>query len=73
MVPLRHIANDIERGFVMVPQDPMILLGFINMKLRDFGMDLDALCEDLNVSRQDIEKTLATADYHYDAQHNQFV
>lgn len=57
----------------MIPKDPVILFGFINMKLRDFGMDLDALCEDLDVSRQDIEGTLAAMDYHYDAQRNQFV
>lgn len=57
----------------MVPRDPMILLSFINMKLRDFGMDLDALCEDLDMSRQELEGTLAAVDYHYDAQHNQFV
>ena len=38
----------------MIPKDPMMLLSFINLKLRDYGMDLDALCDDLDVERSDI-------------------
>ena len=29
-----------------LPEDPMMLYSFINMKLRDFYPSLDALCED---------------------------
>lgn len=57
----------------MIPKDPAMLFSFINMRLRDFGMDLDALCDDLNVERSEIEATLAKIDYHYDAKRNQFV
>ena len=32
-----------------LPEDPMMLYSFINMKLRDFYPSLDALCEDMNV------------------------
>ena len=34
-----------------LPSDPMILLSFINTKLRDFYPSLDALCEDANISK----------------------
>lgn len=57
----------------MIPKDPAMLFSFINMRLRDFGLDLDALCEDLDVERSEIEDALARIDYHYDAKKNQFV
>lgn len=57
----------------MIPKDPAMLFSFINMRLRDFGLNLDSLCEDLDVERSEIEATLARIDYHYDAEKNQFV
>lgn len=57
----------------MIPKDPAMLFSFINMRLRDFGMNLDELCDDLDVERDEIESVLARIDYHYDAQKNQFV
>ena len=35
-----------------LPQDPMMLFSVINTKLRDYYSSLDAICEDLNVSRE---------------------
>ena len=43
----------------MIPKDPVMLLSFINLKLRDFYDDLDALCDDLDIDRQEIENKLA--------------
>ena len=57
----------------MVPKDPVMLLSFVNMKLRDFYPNLDALCEDLDVDRQEITEKLAAIDHHYDEGRNQFV
>ena len=57
----------------MLPKDPAMLFSFINMRLRDFGVDLERLCDDLDVDRSEIEATLARIDYHYDADRNQFV
>ncbi|MBR2038579.1 MAG: DUF4250 domain-containing protein [Lachnospiraceae bacterium] len=57
----------------MIPKDPVMLLSFMNMRLRDFGMDLDELCDDLDVERSEIEATLAKIDYHYDKEQNRFV
>ena len=57
----------------MIPNDPVMLLSFINLKLRDFYGSLDALCEDLDVDRKSIEEKLEEIDYRYDAGKNQFV
>lgn len=57
----------------MIPNDPVMLLSFINLKLRDFYSSLDSLCEDLDADRKDIEEKLAGIDYHYDAKKNQFI
>jgi len=54
-------------------KDPVILLSVINTKLRDFYSSLDALCEDLQVSKESIIEKLADIDYEYDKKRNQFV
>ena len=33
----------------MIPKDPVMLLSFINLKLRDYYTSLEALCDDLNI------------------------
>jgi len=57
----------------MIPQDPVMLLSFVNLKLRDYYSDLQAMCEDLDVSEQEIKEKLAAIDYHYDKVQNKFV
>ena len=57
----------------MIPQDPAMLLSFINLKLRDFYSSLDILCDDLDINRAEIEDKLSNIDYHYDKEKNQFV
>lgn len=57
----------------MLPKDPWILLSFVNTKLRDFYPDPDAMCGDLDVSRDALEQTLAGIGYAYDDARNQFV
>ena len=57
----------------MIPNDPVMLLSFINLKLRDYGKDLDGVCEDLEVDQKEIEEKLSQIDYHYSAEKNQFV
>ena len=56
----------------MLPKDPAMLLSFINMKLRDQYDSLESLCDDLDVSKQDIIETLKKIDYIYDEMSNQF-
>lgn len=55
-----------------LPQDPMMLFSFINMKLRDFYPSLDALCEDLNVDKEEILNKLAALGFEYNEEQNKF-
>ena len=57
----------------MLPSDPIMLLSVVNMKLRDRYASLDALCEDMDVRRADIEQALAQVGYAYDEARNQFL
>ena len=55
-----------------LPQDPMMLLSFINMKLRDFYLSLDALCEDMNVDKEELMAKLAAFGFEYSEEQNKF-
>ena len=57
----------------MLPQDADMLLSIINMKLRDFYGSLDALCEDLDEDKEQIQKPLSGIGYTYDGEKNQFI
>lgn len=57
----------------MLPKDPVMLLSFVNMKLRDYYGSLEQLCDGLEVDEQEIRDSLASAGYHYDEKRNQFV
>lgn len=57
----------------MIPNDPVMLLSFVNLKLRDYYKNLEALCEDLDIDESELVKKLDGIDYHYDQQRNQFV
>ncbi len=57
----------------MIPKDPVMLLSFLNLKLRDFYGSLDELCEDLELDREDILNQMKQIDYTYDKERNQFV
>ena len=56
-----------------IPKDPVMLLSFVNLKLRDFYCSLDAMCDDLNISKEQIENKLKNIDYIYDEYKNQFI
>ena len=57
----------------MIPKDPVMLLSFINLKLRDYYSSFEALCDDLDVDRKEITERLAGINYQYDAEKNRFV
>lgn len=57
----------------MIPKDPVMLLSFVNLKLRDFYPSLDAMCEDLDVDKAELTEKLAGINYSYDSERNQFV
>ena len=57
----------------MLPNDPIMLLSFVNMKLRDRYASLDALCEDMDADKAQVISALAQIGYEYNEGTNQFI
>lgn len=57
----------------MLPQDPMILLSFVNTKLRDEFPSLNELCAALDADREALCGKLEAVGFAYDAARNQFI
>ena len=55
-----------------LPNDPFMLLSYVNTMLRDKYANLDALCDDLDVSKADITAKLSAAGFEYDSNLNKF-
>ena len=49
-----------------LPEDPMMLFSFINMKLRDNYSSLDELCDDMHLQK------LKNAGFEYSQENNKF-
>lgn len=56
----------------MMPQDPNMLLSYVNLKLRDYYSSLEAMCDDLDESRSELEEKLKSIGYLYNQAQNQF-
>ncbi len=54
-------------------KDPMILFSFINTQLRDKYINLDDLCEDLNLQKEEVIMILNKSGYFYDDDQNKFI
>ena len=61
-------------GYVcfMIPNDPMMLLSFMNMKLRDDYDSLDSMCDSLDIDKAEVVSKLLAVGYRYNAEQNQF-
>lgn len=57
----------------MLPQDPIILLSFVNTKLRDEYPSLDELCAALDADREELLRKLESVGYAYAEERNQFI
>ncbi len=57
----------------MIPQDPFILLSWVNTQLRDNYPSLAALCDDRDLSETELTAKLAAVGYHYDESQNRFL
>ena len=57
----------------MLPNDPYMLFSIVNMKLRDSGLSLDELCEEEDISAEEITEKLARIGYIYDENSRKFV
>ncbi len=58
---------------MQLPNDPVMLMSVINLKLRDFYGSLDDLCEDMDVNKAELLEKLSSAGFEYDEEHNQFI
>jgi len=56
----------------MIPNDPVILLSYINTMLRDSYPSLSALCEDLELDEGELTEKLSAVGFTYDAENNRF-
>lgn len=56
-----------------IPNDPAILVSFLNTKLRDFYSSLDSLCEDLQADKEALIAKCGTVGYSYSPERNQFI
>lgn len=57
----------------MLPNDPFLLFSVINTKLRDYYKNLDELCYDLEIDKNDIIKKINGIGYEYNEDLNQFI
>jgi hypothetical protein len=55
-----------------LPQDPIMLMSFINLKLRDFYPSLEALCEDMDINRQELVEKMLKAGFEYSETNKRF-
>lgn len=61
-----------EVVFMTIPNDPAILVSFLNTQLRDFYPSLEEFCKANDADQQEIEAKLAQIGYHYDETQNRF-
>ena len=57
----------------MLPKDPVMLLSYMNMKLRDNYSSLDALCDDLEINKEELAEIIGKLEgigYKYDSGKN---
>ena len=55
-----------------LPQDPVILLSYVNTKLRDEYADLDEFCAAEDADPAALQSRLAEIGYRYDDKQNRF-
>lgn len=56
-----------------LPNDPVMLLSYINTQLRDSYESLSELCRSYDISEKELTEKLAAIQYRYDETTNQFI
>lgn len=57
----------------MLPNDPVMLLSYLNTQLRDNYPSLTELCKSMGADQEEIVRKLKGIDYEYEETLNQFV
>lgn len=55
-----------------LPQDPAMLLSYVNTRLRDDFDSLDDMCLALGINRDELTATLAAAGFEYSPENKRF-
>lgn len=56
----------------MIPSDPMILLSYVNLKLRDEFSSFQEMCDRMDIDPAEITDKLGAIGYKYNPDNNQF-
>lgn len=56
-----------------IPNDPVMLVSFLNLQLRDHFASFEDLCKALDLNQDEVQQKLDTIDYHYKPEYNQFL
>lgn len=56
-----------------LPKDPVMLLSFLNTRMRDEHINLTELCGQFGVNRDEIENRLKNIGYLYNEELNKFI
>ena len=56
-----------------LPKDNMMLLSFVNTRLRDDSIDLDSFSRQFDVSKEEIIERLDSIGYTYNVELNKFI
>ena len=59
-------------SFMEIPKDSVMLYSYLNTKLRDFYPSFDALCDDMDLDKEEILTKLSAMGFIYDDKMNQF-
>ena len=57
----------------MIPNDPVMLLSYVNTQLRDCYSSLDSFCEDKGIEKEELVEKMKSIEYVYEVDRNQFV
>lgn len=63
---------DFTHHYTQLPSDPVMLMSFVNTKLRDEFASLDELCATMGIDRTTLEDTLRQAGFEYSTEYNKF-
>ncbi len=56
-----------------ISMDPFVVLSMANMKLRNFYVSLESMCDDLGIKQELLIKKMHDIGYRYDDRHNAFI
>lgn len=73
MIGEKKFQNPKGEIILDIPQDPIILVSYVNTKLRDQFATLEELCRTCELDEEQLRSTLDSVDYQYDETTNQFV